>query len=109
MAKKRLVSPPLKIDLSSEESSCVRVVLRYLTSRSTAAVRRPEYWATTVPAAIPANPITMASTMLMRMFIPLTTRSVVIGLTLSCMPMNQPFRAIRLSVAGAAHIRMKKY
>ena len=47
--------------------------------------------------------------MLIRTFIPLTTKSVTIGLTLSCMPMNHPLKAIRDKVAGAAHILMKKY
>ena len=46
--------------------------------------------------------------MLPIMFPPLTTRSQLIGATLSCMPMNQPLKAIRESVAGAAHILMKK-
>ena len=31
------------------------------------------------------------------------------GLFVSCMPMNQPFSAMSISVAGAAQIRTKKY
>ena len=31
------------------------------------------------------------------------------GLLVSCMPMNQPLKVKRLSVAGAAQIRTKKY
>ena len=50
-----------------------------------------------------------ASTKLISTLVPLTVRSTAIGLTLSCIPMNQPLKAIRLRVAGAAHIRMKKY
>ena len=40
---------------------------------------------------------------------PLTTRSVIMELNESCIPMNHPRKAIRPSVAGAAHTRMKKY
>ena len=50
-----------------------------------------------------------ARMMLRATFSPLTTRSVSIELTESCIPMNQPLNAIRLSVAGAAQTRRKKY
>ena len=43
------------------------------------------------------------------MFTQLTIKSVTIELTLSCMPMNQPRKAISDKLAGAAQIRMKKY
>ena len=43
------------------------------------------------------------------MLVTLTTMSVAIGLTLSCIPMNQPLNAIRPRVAGAAQMRMRKY
>ena len=39
----------------------------------------------------------------------LTIRSVIIGRTLSCIPMNQPFTAMRVNVAGAAQILTWKY
>ena len=47
--------------------------------------------------------------MLKKMLAMLTIRSVVIELTVSCIPMNQPLNANRLKVAGAAQILMKKY
>ena len=47
--------------------------------------------------------------MLAAMFTMFTVRSVSIELTLSCIPMNQPLRAIRLRVAGAAQMRMMTY
>ena len=47
--------------------------------------------------------------MLAAIVTPLTTRSVIMELNESCIPMNQPLKAIRQSVAGAAHMRMKKY
>ena len=43
------------------------------------------------------------------MFTTFTTMSVIIGATVFCMPMNQPFSAISASVAGAAQTRTKKY
>ena len=49
------------------------------------------------------------SNMLAAMFTPFTTKSVHMLLLLSCMPMNHPRKAIRLSVAGAAQTLMKKY
>ena len=114
ITKKRRVSPPLNTPLRSARAISAKTFLRYLKAMISSATMSPEYWATTVPSAIPENPMagsTMprAREMLMRIFIPLTTKSVTIGLTLSCIPMNQPFRAIRLKVAGAAHILMKKY
>ena len=42
------------------------------------------------------------------MLTPLTTRSVVIALTPSCIPMNQPLKAMSERVAGAAQILMRK-
>ena len=85
-----------------------------------ATVANPIHWAARVPIATPSNPnaattfvpFTLnpsARTMLSRMLIPFTVISATIALTLSCMPMNHPFRAIRQRVAGAAHILMKKY
>ena len=121
MTKKRRVSPPLNTPLRSAEENSSNTLLRYLTAISSRATISPEYCAATVPAAIPKNPMPLtntpadgrvmpnASTTLIRIFIPLTTKSVIIALTLSCIPMNQPLRAIRLKVAGAAHILMKKY
>ena len=117
MTKKRRVSLPLKTSFRSFGHNVANVFLLYLKNIRRAAVRRPEYWATTVPAAIPAKPIPSyprgfiprARTMLMSTFIPLTVKSVAIGLTLSCIPMNHPLKAIRPRVAGAAHMRMKKY
>ena len=47
--------------------------------------------------------------MLIKTFIPFTTKSVSIGLTLSCIPINQPLNAMSPKVAGAAHILTKKY
>ena len=75
---------------------------------------RPEYWAITVPQAMPVNPIPWkdvplrprASRMLATIFTPLTVMSVSIELNVSCIPMNHPLRAIRLNVAGAAHTLM---
>ena len=69
----------------------------------------------TVPRGIPTNPrpcqlpIPKLSIMLAAMFTMFTVRSVSIELTLSCIPMNQPLRAIRLRVAGAAQMRMMTY
>ena len=76
----------------------------------TEAKRMPEYWAITVPQAIPTKPIPWkevpgmprARNMLMMMFTPLTITSVSIELKLSCIPMNQPLSTIRHKVAGAA-------
>ena len=85
---------------------------RYFTSTAQVAKSNPEYWATSVPYATPLNPrplqppIPKASTMLARTFIPFTTRSVHIELTVSCIPMNQPLNVIRDRVAGAAQMRM---
>ena len=120
MTKKRRVSAPANTVLKSDSLKSENTRRAYLASRSARAVKRPEYWAATVPAAIPAKPIGLssqlspagmpnASVMLINIFIPFTTNSVIIGLTLSCMPMNQPLKAIRERVAGAAQIRMKKY
>ena len=47
--------------------------------------------------------------MLAAMLTPFTTRSVIMELNESCIPMNHPLKAIRPSVAGAAQTRMKKY
>ena len=79
-----------------------------------AATRSPVYWAMKVPQAMPLKPIPLkpvpgtpiARNMLARMLIPFTTRSVSIELKESCIPMNQPLKAMRLKVAGAAHILM---
>ena len=38
-----------------------------------------------------------------------TMRSAAMGLTLSCIPMNQPLKAISERAAGAAHILIMKY
>ena len=119
ITKKRLVSPPLNKPLRSPFCRVARVFFKYPVSSRIRATSSPEYWATTVPAATPTKPIPpicqpprvnpRARTTLIRIFIPLTVKSVSIGLTLSCIPMNQPLRAIRLRVAGAAQIRTKKY
>ena len=120
ITKNRLVSPPLKSSLISTAVNCDIVSRRYLKAMISNETRRPVHCATTVPAAIPVNPIPRmiscppivkprASTKLIRMFIPLTVTSATIADTLSCMPMNQPFKAIRLKVAGAAQILTKKY
>ena len=91
----------------------------YLENMMTMATARPVYCAMTVPQAMPLNPIPSkdtapawiprARTMLETALITFTARSVAIGLIPSCIPMNHPFNAIRLRVAGAAHMRMKKY
>ena len=77
----------------------------------------PEYWAIRVPQAIPVNPIPekevpgmpRARRTLATIFIPFTMMSVSIEEKVSCIPMNHPLKAIRLKVAGAAHILMWKY
>ena len=57
--------------------------------------------------AVPGIP--RARNMLARILTPFTITSVSIELKVSCIPMNQPRKAIRLRVAGAAQILMKKY
>ena len=73
----------------------------------------PLHWAMTVPRAMPGKPkpskipgIPKASKKDARMLMPLTSKSAVMGLTESCMPMNQPLKAKSDSVAGAAQMRM---
>ena len=121
ITKKRRVSSPLNTPLKSAKQKPSKTLLLYLTATRSIDTISPEYCATTVPAAMPENPIPSinvpvdgrvmprARMMLIRTFIPLTTKSAIIALTLSCIPMNQPFKAIRLRVAGAAQILMKKY
>ena len=94
-----------------------RASRRYLSEKMMAAVSRPEYWAMNVPQAIPEKPMPekeepgmpRANRMLATIFIPLTIMSVSIDENVSCIPMNQPLRVIRLKVAGAAQILMWKY
>ena len=75
----------------------------------------PQYWAIRVPAAIPSKPrpcqppSPKLSRMLEAMFTTLIIRSVHIELIESCIPTNQPLKAISEMVAGAAHILMRKY
>ena len=69
----------------------------------------------TVPSAIPGKPspcqppTPRLSIMLAMILVTFTTRSVIIELIESCIPMNQPLKDIRERVAGAAQMRMKKY
>ena len=77
----------------------------------------PPYWAATVPHAMPMYPSPLkpalgrpvARKMLSMMFVPFTTRSVSMELTVSCIPMNQPLSTMSESVAGAAQILRRKY
>ena len=110
VVKNLRVCLPRKMSLRSSAARVPRVDLRYLNSRIPRAHSSPLYCAATVPTAIPLKPIPpVAKRMLRATLSTLTRMSVIIGETLSCMPMNQPFTAIMLSVAGAAHILMKKY
>ena len=74
----------------------------------TPAKARPVNWATTVPQAMPEKPIQRLRRTLATMFTTLTTRSVAMELTVSCIPINQPLMDIRERVAGAAQMRIKK-
>ena len=87
----------------------------YRTLRIPKASSNPDHWAITVPRAMPGKPrpcqvpMPRVRMMLAAMFTRFTVRSVSMLLKVSCMPMNQPLRTIRLSVAGAAQMRMRMY
>ena len=84
----------------------------YRNRTASEAYRKPVHWAMRVPQATPAKPSAgrpaypKARPMDRRMFVALTRRSQIIGLTVSCMPMNQPLKANSERVAGAAQMRM---
>ena len=68
----------------------------------------PQMEASTFPGVSAKRPTPKASSRLAAMFTPLTTRSVHIELTASCIPTNQPRNTISARVAVAAQRGIKK-
>ena len=68
----------------------------------------PVYSAMTVPTGIPAKPISKAYTArrLAAMLATLMPIAISMGVRESCMPMNHPFMAMSMSMAGAPHTQM---
>ena len=73
--------------------------------------RKPVYCAITVPKAIPLNPMGVynAKYTLAPKLTTFTVISVIIGITVFCIPIKNPLKTNSERVAGAAHILMKKY
>lgn len=86
-------------------------IWRYFANNNMKDSNSPEYCARSVPQATPAKPrgVLRVNKRLATILTIFTKTSIAIGLTVSCIPMNQPLNTNMESVAGAAHILMLKY
>ena len=103
--------PPGNRDPRPEE---IEICTPYLREQTQSPNKSPQYCAITVPSGMPTKPspgqepTPKASRMLAPMLTALMIRSSHIESMEFCIPTSQPRRAIRLIVAGAAQMRMKK-